>query len=341
MGVFLLIGCGHEGPNPEVAWTVTTFRPPPWQWGCSMAPPVVRDGVAYFGRVAGAPGHSHLYAVRASNGEVLWQRYFDPPLYGGIFVAPTRLLVEADDTLFALDRRDGRVIWRQPELGPIHVEEEGVVYATGRGNSVVALEGATGALRWRVAFGTPVDGLTPHRGMLYVTTGGTLLAVAAETGAIDGETVPVREVIMATSTDSSLLVTVHPKEPTTLQWHGQTGHLDSLGGRLIGVQPDAWIFSRGSETFALHPGGRGLLWSTAALPTARFGGGVFAGGLMFQADYITGKVRIVRAYDQHTGAVRWVLRTGGMVYAPVLSGDYVLVASEDCRVVAVPTGAPR
>ncbi len=113
--------------------------------------------VVYFGSHDGA-----LYAVRASNGQLVWR--FDT----GAEVAkkPVRdgemlYFANASDTLFAVDRRTGKVRWqahRQPALG-MEVAgyagpafDRGLVYMAYSDGHVMAYDGRDGTEKW-----APVD----------------------------------------------------------------------------------------------------------------------------------------------------------------------------------------
>jgi outer membrane protein assembly factor BamB len=115
------------------------------------------EDVLYFGSNDGA-----LYKVRARNGELLWRFMTNaevsrrPVLFGGsLFVA------NANDTVLALDPRDGTLRWNQhrtPAMGMEVAGYSGVtlfrnkVYSGFSDGTVVAFDPVTGAERWQ-----PVD----------------------------------------------------------------------------------------------------------------------------------------------------------------------------------------
>src|SRR5262245_21950837 len=90
------------------------------------------------------------------------------------------------------DRSEAAGAAGNPEATPIVVD--GAMYLPARGNEVLALDAATGAVRWRTALPAPLattargvaywpgDGNMPPR--ILVTAGPTLVALDARTGAL-------------------------------------------------------------------------------------------------------------------------------------------------------------
>ena len=151
--------------------------------------PVAADGVAYLG-VLGA-----LYAVRVSDGAVLWQR--DATRTGGIAVAGDRVYVNAGDAALALRRSDGTQVWRAPVpegsgsfLSGHPTVAGGRVYVPSRYDGAV-YDAATGALLRKRFWIDPLAAVDAERA--YVLSGESaeqdaiLQAVDAASGATSWE----------------------------------------------------------------------------------------------------------------------------------------------------------
>jgi quinohemoprotein ethanol dehydrogenase len=148
-----------------------------------QATPIVVDGVMYTSGVAG-----RVYALNAATGELLWN--FEPPLElrnargsccdivnRGVAVWNGKVFVGSfEGILFALDARDGKVLWQEDTL--IDKERDysvtgapqvaGSVVVIGNGGAeydsrgyVSAYDLETGKLAWRF-FTTPTDPAKPQ-----------------------------------------------------------------------------------------------------------------------------------------------------------------------------------
>jgi alcohol dehydrogenase (cytochrome c) len=142
----------------RVAWRFR-FTMAPRESGVATATPIVANGVVYAQDM-----ESNVFALRASDGTLLWQRLFHAGTPGpnGLAVAGGRVFGSTDERVFSLDARNGRVRWSRRLLRPVDsfvdvapLVTGGLVYTatTGYGPgtrpSIYALDAATGAVRWR------------------------------------------------------------------------------------------------------------------------------------------------------------------------------------------------
>jgi outer membrane protein assembly factor BamB len=152
----------------RVAWRFR-FTVAPRESGVATATPVVSNGVVYAQDM-----ESNVFALRASDGAVLWRHLFHAGTPGpnGLAVADGAIFGSTDERVFSLDARDGRIRWSRRILRPTDsfvdvapLVAGGLVYTatTGYGpgtrGAVYALDEATGAVRWR--FDT-IRGPWPH-----------------------------------------------------------------------------------------------------------------------------------------------------------------------------------
>jgi outer membrane protein assembly factor BamB len=142
----------------RVAWRFR-FTVAPRESGVATATPIVSNGVVYAQDM-----ESNVFALRASDGKVLWQTFFHAGTPGpnGLAIADGAVFGSTDERVFSLDARGGRLLWSRRILRPIDsfvdvapLVVHGVVYTatTGYGPgtrpAIFALDAKTGAVRWR------------------------------------------------------------------------------------------------------------------------------------------------------------------------------------------------
>ncbi|HLM85986.1 MAG TPA: PQQ-binding-like beta-propeller repeat protein [Solirubrobacteraceae bacterium] len=214
---------------------------------------------------------------------------FPPVLYG-------KRLFQLDDsaTLIATDKRTGRTLWTR-RLGQASASAPAVtsntVYATilssGHPHSpgrVVALNSATGAMRWFRSLPAPSES-SPLLGdgrVFFGTQSGLVYALNDRTG----------QVVWTYRAPGS--VKASPTLADGMLYFGDySGHVQAIseqsGSRV-------WISGSGGALF-----GNGTFYSTAAVAYGR----VFLGNT-------DGRVY---AYDAFTGGLDWAVQTGNYVYA--------------------------
>jgi alcohol dehydrogenase (cytochrome c) len=135
------------------------FRIQPRDSGVAFATPVVAHGAVYV-----QDAESDVFALRARDGHLLWQRLFHAgnPGPNGLALDGSSLFGSTDTTVFALDVRTGRTRWTHRILSPREsfvdvapLATGGLVYTgtTGYGpgtrGAIYALDERTGRIRWR------------------------------------------------------------------------------------------------------------------------------------------------------------------------------------------------
>ena len=148
---------------------------------------------------ASASGGS-LVALRIADGTPAWTARLapdgnggTPTVAGGLVFAPAGL--DAADpsnrALVVLDAADGTEQWRRAALtGDViyaPAVRDGWAWLVAEDESVVAVGAASGSVRWTAMTGAPNDALPSVWGttVFVATTGGTLLALDAESGALE------------------------------------------------------------------------------------------------------------------------------------------------------------
>ena len=154
-------GAEHHGSNPnETQLSVLNVRRLQNRWTTSIgtplfASPAVANGMVYVGGLDGK-----LHAVDAATGNLRWARPADalpgdtawtsPVVANGVvYFAANRPVI----VLYALDAVTGQVIWTASPAFSIIVASpvlaDGVLYIGLNDHQVMALDAATGAVRWR------------------------------------------------------------------------------------------------------------------------------------------------------------------------------------------------
>lgn len=115
-------------------------------------------GVAYgYGRVFAATAFGEVVALDAATGETLWVQTIGAPLRAAPTVADGRLFVIAfDNRLFALDARDGAILWQHAGItesagllgAAVPAVSGELVIASYSSGEVVALRVENGRLAW-------------------------------------------------------------------------------------------------------------------------------------------------------------------------------------------------
>jgi outer membrane protein assembly factor BamB len=164
-----------DAATGQALWTFSAVVPyPDWifmegQGRGPGATPIVQGG-----RVYSLGGFGHVICLDAATGRVVWQKHLSktydfeqfptdasPLIEGDLLVVSVS--VEKGETLIALDKNTGRVIWRalnerSSHSSPVVIEAGGVrqLIAWTR-ESVSSLDPATGKLYWRERMKTSAD----------------------------------------------------------------------------------------------------------------------------------------------------------------------------------------
>jgi outer membrane protein assembly factor BamB len=131
--------------------------------GIILYPPKVAAGVVYAGTTGGG-----LYALRASDGTVLWKAALASPLVGPV-VAGDTVYTNSAASVYAFRAADGSPLWHHVISGQVSgvAVAAGVVYASSASGQVHALRASDGIVLWAHAAGSAVV-------FLPTVTGGTV-----------------------------------------------------------------------------------------------------------------------------------------------------------------------
>jgi outer membrane protein assembly factor BamB len=278
-----------------------------------------------------------LYAVRAEDGTVLWR--FET--LGFVNCAPFYSRGEDavyfgsnDGALYKVAARDGRLLWRfmtNAEVSRRPILEGGLLYAVNANDTVLALEPATGKLRWHQhrspAMGMEVAGYSGpayYRGKVFAGfSDGNVAAFDAVTGAERWAPVDLAaEVEAATGEAPQYLDVDTTPVPATIQ-AGAVVFVGSYSGGVFALDAET-----GSQVWP-NPGVKGVtdlvLWTQAAHPGRKSEPPVPERRLLLAASGTTG----LWALDPETGAEVWrqTLPHGGYSAPVPISGALLVSAS--------------
>jgi outer membrane protein assembly factor BamB len=150
--------------------------------------PAVVNGIVYFGS-----SDSHVYAVHASNGALVWNTLLGdgggnmvPSVVNGMVYLGTGI---DHGHLYALNAATGAIVWKfHPGAGvnSSPTVANGKVYIAANDSKVYALNASTGAMVWTfTADASFICSPSVANGKVYVaSTGGTTYALNATTGAM-------------------------------------------------------------------------------------------------------------------------------------------------------------
>ena len=150
------------------------------------------DGSVYVNAADGINAQTgHLYALRASDGTLLWQEQTGAIASSPVLANGTMYMASFDGVLSALRGRDGSLLWHF-QLGSFQsaalaADAGGVDIITlnfaSRTSSLFRLQGNTGSPLWQDQESTPVLALEEIKGTLYLAADdGTLSALRASNG---------------------------------------------------------------------------------------------------------------------------------------------------------------
>ena len=184
--------CANDGTINKLAMDAKVpSNTPQFLWrfqvrGRQFSAPARADGVVYT-----TAGFNGLFALDSQTGSLRWRTRptfnpTSPPTLAG-----DRIVVVAEKSVYALDSRDGNVLWQSPVGGPVYSSipvVNGLVYVGSLSSAVFAFDVNTGKQRWRFAtagqvYTTPT--VEASLGMVYI--GGSdsyLYALDAATGAL-------------------------------------------------------------------------------------------------------------------------------------------------------------
>src|SRR4051794_38078887 len=162
-------GRGPERPHDSPNAPDPPFRFPWTFWAHRLVefPPAVSHATMYLLNKAGG-----LYALRTSDGKVLWQRKLASNQTGPAYAAGSVFVAQGNGAFTSLDARTGRPRWtfHSPtgvQSSPLAVD--GRVYFGSQGGILYALDARSGKLVWKSDQGAPIKASpTFHEGVVYV-----------------------------------------------------------------------------------------------------------------------------------------------------------------------------
>lgn len=294
-------GTGHvAGPGPTGAPVQLWMVHPTGTLGHDEIsdPPVIADGVMYIGTGRG------LLALDIKTGAELWRAwgFGGGPAIDGDGLIVRNEIGQADGlTLARIRRSDGSVVWTaetgQQNVAWYPVIADGTVYMPSGPKDLIALDPATGAVKWRTALDAPASrSAAVAGGMAYVgDQTGKLYAIETSSGAI--------------------------------RWTYQTGAA-TLGVPSV-ANGEVYVSSKDGSSNAYEA----IDAATGAL-TWRFvtpsGSGFFYAAVDDATVYAPSLDGTLYALDAKTGALRWTFKTGAeLSAAPAIVGDTLYLAGRD------------
>lgn len=283
------------------------------------------SGVVYFDSV---PDNS-LYALKTSDGSLLWKASIPPTATNYIFVTPRAIITaslfhQQPTSVAALDPQSGKTLWTQPDTGPnALLVGSGVIYESydasgsnyGKSGIVQAVNAATAAVVWQAAGHNYFD-LALTNNLLYASGDDALHAFDARTGkevwsqSFNDATAASQPrggayYVHVTQGDSSTLylangATVYALNGAT---HSVIWHV-ALNGGVIGPMTSGVLCAASSQTVeGLDPATGAVKWQMPVLDgyTESADGGIC---------YYQGIPATISALDAQTGATRWTYNDG-------------------------------
>lgn len=143
--------------------------------GSIVHKPVIANGVFYVvvGTTNGNAGSSSLYALRISNGSILWKLQLGQGVQVAQPIASNGVIyISETNYAYALKASDGTVLWKYKTNAAASVDPvlgNGVLYVTGQDdNSVCALNISNGTPIWK--FSSTISQLVLDHGVLYIVS---------------------------------------------------------------------------------------------------------------------------------------------------------------------------
>jgi outer membrane protein assembly factor BamB len=263
----------------------------------------------------------------------------------------------SDGCVYALDARDGRLLWRRRTGGGVTASPaiwRGVVYVSSRDGRLYALSAKNGALRWSFRFGPDLgrrnywdfymSSPVIAGGRLFIGGGdGALHAVdpasgrqlwRREVGARIRSTPAVAEGHVVFGTQAGEVIAL---DATTgaVRWRfetqGAAHHFSDKQNDTTSVYASpsvadgvVTVGGRDGELYGIALADGRQLWRTT------HDGSSWILSTAIKADEVvvgSGSALILQGADLHTGAERWRVKTAGAVFAsPAIAGDAVVYA---------------
>lgn len=323
--VLALLAVFAAAPPPADAWP--HFRGGPTQrgvaggelpasmeqlWSFKAGDEIRSSPVVSGGRVIFGAGDGHLYAVKASDGALVWKRAVGAPIEAPATVIGDLVVVgDLDGVVHAVVAATGAPKWQlrtaDKIMGAPNHSGSTVVVGSYDG-SLYGLDRATGARRWAYPTTNFLHSSPAVAGDKALVGGcdGKLHVVSMT----DGKA--VRQIEIGAQIGSSIVVDAE----------GDTAFLGHYGNQFLCV-----------DTQTSSP-----RWRYQDRKFPFFSSAAVRGDLLV----VGGRDKRVHALYAESGRVRWTYRTRGKVDgSPIIAGDKVIVASEDGRLhlLSADTGA--
>jgi outer membrane protein assembly factor BamB len=279
-----------------------------------------------------------LYAIRAEDASILWRFETLSSVQCEPFYEPNEDVVyfgSNDGALYKVAASDGALLWRfntNAEVARRPVLRNGVIYVVNGNDTLVAIDAATGALRWHQhrtpAFGMEVAGYagpTLGRDKIYAAfSDGTVQAYSLEDGSEQWPTVDLAaEAETAAGGDTPRYLDVDTTPVLDHHASGMVVYVASYAGGVHALDAEngtrVWLNEKAIGVTSL------VIWEQPAHPP-RSGEGpeVPARKLLLGSSGITG----LWAFDPHDGHTVWRrnLPEGGMT-TPVPIEGAILVGT--------------
>lgn len=296
--------------------------------------PVVDDGVVYANTGYSSETSDRLYAIDAATGDVQWSVALGPRVFAGPAVADGLVVIGAagERRLRALDAATGAEVWSLTRPGDEFFGSpsiaDGTVYLTtsvppqglapGSQGSLLAVDAATGTLRWEVPLHGDGQGTAPAVYGELVIAGshapGTVAAYHRDTG----EPIWHYGLPVSGGVSTSVMVTGDGYVVAGSQLDRRLFIVDAVTGELV------WEHHTGDNVLSTPAFAEGRLVTATAGGTIRVfhPTGQIAGQVTGPDGPLSATVRVVE-----TGQTTTTDETGAYLLAGLLPGTYTVEAS--------------
>src|SRR5258708_27599557 len=153
--------------------------------------PLVANGIVYATSFGGQSGPAAVYALRASDGNLLWRYSSDGYSYLSLSTANRSVAyIDSQDGISAVNASNGTLLWHHATQGSAYwgpLEVNGIVYAGSSTNSwpsiLYALRASDGTLLWQYTANNFIATPTVANGVVYAASNdGVLAALRASDG---------------------------------------------------------------------------------------------------------------------------------------------------------------
>lgn len=300
---------------------------------------VALAGVVYTAddNASGGPDSHNVYALNASNGQVIWRAVNYAEFYTGPAAGNGLVYFGSDfHTLTALSAKDGHGVWQYAaddviETSPAVTSD--AVYASGS-MDVYAVHAITGRLIWKGTGGSTVTFLAAGGAYVYASLVSGAAALRASDGSVAWQSsdVPTSKVLAVAG--ASVIVggngALYSVDANTgaLIWSYQAGGLVTAIALSGGV---AYVAYEDAHVRAVHTAKGTLKWAYQAGGPVKSKITVAHGIVYFGSDDY-----YVHAVDAATGQQKWAYRTGGAAESGLAAyGGMVFAGSSDGKLYAL------